>query len=444
MGPDQPSPPSDPPAPPIDPDTTAPDTSINSGPSGLTNNNDPSFTYSGAPGGDVDHFECSLDAAAFATCPGAGTNFTNLADAARTFRVRAVDASGNADASPASRSFTIDATAPSAPSLTGTTPGSPSNADTSPDVQGTAEAGAQITVHTSSNCVGSQVGSGTTSDLEGAGITSNLSANTTSQLFAKATDAAGNASACSTSVSYIHDSIAPDAPILTHTVPASPSQLINPSLIGTAEAGTTIKKFLSSNCTSGFIGFSNASTLDQNGGGIPISPLTANATNLITVLAIDGAGNESPCSAPFTYTHDTLAPDTTITGGPSGPFTQGGATTDTTPTFTFSSEAGATFQCRVDSDSFVACNSGSFTTANIPPSNTIHTFEVVATDAAGNGDPSPATQTFRVRTDADADTFASIATGGTDCNDSVAGINPAAFDGSVNGTDEDCDGTDGS
>lgn len=85
---------------------------------------------------------------------------------------------------------------------------------------------------------------------------------------------------------------------------------------------------------------------------------------------------------------DTTAPNTTISSGPSG------ATTDRTPTFAFtSSEAGSTFECRVDSGSFTACSSPR-TTSSLP--NGAHTFYVRATDAAGNTDSTPASRSFTV------------------------------------------------
>ena len=534
-----PTPPVDPPVPPA-PDTTPPDTAIDSGPaaSSTTSNNDPAFTYSGSPAGDVDHFECKLDGAAFANCSNAGTSFTNVADASHTFQVRAVDAAGNADASPASRTWTIETVPPSAPLLTSTVPASPSNSSTTPNLKGSAEADATITIYTSSDCTTGLVASGTTSDLGGTGIQVTATANLTTTFRATATDAAGNVSTCSSGFSYTHDNTPPTAPSFTGSSPASPSKTSTlPKLNGTAEAGAAIDIYTSATCTTGSV--SSGSTSDFEGVGIqvavaanattqffatatdvannvspcssgfsythdntqptapsitgssPLSPsnsdtspevsgtaesgstvriysdgacttqlavgtaaafqspgitvnVSSNATTTLRATATDPAGNVSPCSSGFSYIHDSNAPNTTINSGPTGPLTEGGATTDTTPAFTFSSEAGATFQCRIDADAFVACNSGSFTAAFISPSNTVHTFEVIATDAVGNPDPTSATLNFRVRTDADADNFASTGTGGTDCNDSSVSINPAAIDNTVNGTDEDCDGIDGS
>jgi hypothetical protein len=87
---------------------------------------------------------------------------------------------------------------------------------------------------------------------------------------------------------------------------------------------------------------------------------------------------------------DTVAPETTIDSGPSG------STADTTPTFTFSSsEPGSIFQCRIDTGGFASCSSPQTTSALADGS---HSFEVRATDQAGNTDPTPASRTFTVLT----------------------------------------------
>jgi uncharacterized delta-60 repeat protein len=90
-----------------------------------------------------------------------------------------------------------------------------------------------------------------------------------------------------------------------------------------------------------------------------------------------------------TASTDTLPPDTSIDSGPAG------ATGDSTPTFGFSSEAGASFECRVGTAAFAPCSSP-HTTAALGDGQ--HTLEVRATDAAGNVDASPASRTFTVDT----------------------------------------------
>ena len=93
----------------VDPaDVTPPDTMV-SGPTGPTNDTTPTFTFTSTEAGST--FECRVDTAAFATCTSPFTTAA-LSNGAHTFEVRAIDAFGNVDPSPASRSFTVDTAAP--------------------------------------------------------------------------------------------------------------------------------------------------------------------------------------------------------------------------------------------------------------------------------------------------------------------------------------------
>lgn len=87
-------------------DTTAPDTAIDAGPAGTTNLRVAQFTFS-SPDADVASYECALDAAPFAVCA-SPKGITGLTDGSHSFAVRAIDASGNTDASPAERAWTVD------------------------------------------------------------------------------------------------------------------------------------------------------------------------------------------------------------------------------------------------------------------------------------------------------------------------------------------------
>jgi hypothetical protein len=90
-------------------DTAAPDTSITSGPAEGATESDgsPSFGFSSTEPGST--FECKLDAGSYASCT-SPNGYSNLANGAHTFSVRATDPAGNTDASPASRTWTVATT----------------------------------------------------------------------------------------------------------------------------------------------------------------------------------------------------------------------------------------------------------------------------------------------------------------------------------------------
>ena len=87
-------------------DLTPPDTGITSGPAaGSTIGvNTAAFTFTSLEGGST--FECKLDGGAFAACTSPKA-YAGLANGSHTFSVRATDASGNTDLTPATRTFVV-------------------------------------------------------------------------------------------------------------------------------------------------------------------------------------------------------------------------------------------------------------------------------------------------------------------------------------------------
>jgi hypothetical protein len=90
-------------------DTTFPDTSIETGPSNPTTATDATFEFAANEPGAA--FQCRLDGGAWATCSSPRA-YATLAEGAHAFEVRAIDAVGNTDASPAMWTWSVDLTAP--------------------------------------------------------------------------------------------------------------------------------------------------------------------------------------------------------------------------------------------------------------------------------------------------------------------------------------------
>jgi hypothetical protein len=83
-------------------DTTPPETTITSGPSGTTNATSASFAFSAS---EAATFQCALDGGAYVGCT-SPTVYT-VGSGTHTVAVRATDTSGNVDATPAQRSWTV-------------------------------------------------------------------------------------------------------------------------------------------------------------------------------------------------------------------------------------------------------------------------------------------------------------------------------------------------
>ena len=118
----------------------------------------------------------------------------------------------------------------------------------------------------------------------------------------------------------------------------------------------------------------------------------SSGTKYVKLIVQGGNGDTDSNKQSFNVAPDsaTAPPNTTISSGPSG------TTTTTDASFRFSaSEAGSSFECKLDEGSWAGCTSpkayGSLAAGS-------HTFAVRATNAAGSTDPTPATRTWMVET----------------------------------------------
>src|SRR5262249_8292190 len=86
-----------------------PDTAITAGPSGTVPIASANLSFTSSEPGST--FGCSLDGAPFTACTSPAA-LTGLAQGPHTFAVRATDAAGHADPSPATLPWTVDPVAP--------------------------------------------------------------------------------------------------------------------------------------------------------------------------------------------------------------------------------------------------------------------------------------------------------------------------------------------
>src|SRR5215213_2862693 len=349
----------------LSPDTTPPETTIDSGPSGTISVADATFAFSSDETNST--FECSLDGAAYSTCT-SPRRYAKLSNGSHTFDVRATDGAGNVDASPASRTFSVEVPPPPQ--------------DTTPPDTIIDSGPSGTTDSTSASFEFSSTESGSTFEcsLDGGAFAScssphrvdNLSEGSHT-LQVRTTDAAGNTDASPASTTWTVDTTPPDTKIVSN-----PSALTNSASasfeFSSTEPGSSFQCKVDS-------GTYESCTSPKSLTGLGDGPHT------FSVKATDAAGNTDTSPASTTWTVDATAPETTIDSGPSGTISVADAT------FAFSSEEGATFECRLDGAAYSACTSPESYT-NL--SNGSHTFDVRATDGAGNVDATAASRTLSV------------------------------------------------
>ena len=358
-------------------DTAAPNTSITGGPAEGSSSADttPTFTFTSTEAGGS--FQCKVDGGSYATCSSGYT--PTLGTGGHIFSVRAIDAAGNTDPSPATRGFTItgppDTTPPDTSITAGPAEGSTTD-DSTPEFSFTStEAGSSFKCRVDSAPFATCTSPHTTATLS--------DGSHTFQVYA--TDSAGNTDPSQASRSFTVATGTPD------TTP--PETTITTNLPGGQTSDTTPTfEFTSSENGSSFecqvdSGTFTACTSPRTTGTLALGSHT------FSVRATDPSGNTDPTPASKTFTvvnqpGDTTPPRTTIRTKPKK------STTSRKAKFTFASnEAGSKFTCKLDKGPYRSCTS--------PFSKTVkpgkHSFSVKAKDSAGNTDPSPATYTWKVR-----------------------------------------------
>jgi hypothetical protein len=345
-------------------DTTAPQTSIDSGPPALSNSANASLRFSADEEGSS--FQCALDTSAFAACT-PPAEYAALGDGSHTFAVRATDAAGNTDATAATHAWTVDTTAPQTSIDTGP-----------PALSNSANASFRFSAGEEGSSFECALDTGAFAACTSPRDYTAL-ADGTHTFHVRATDPAGNTDATSATYTWAIDTVAPATSI--DTGPPALSSSANASFdFSSSEEGSSFECAL------------------DGGAFAPCTPpaeyaALGDGSHSFSVRATDPAGNTDATAASHTWTVDTTPPNTTITAAPPT------STTSTSASFGFtSSEAGSSFQCALDEAAFAPCASPQEYTALAEGS---HTFQVRATDPAGNTDPTPANHTWTIQPPAD-------------------------------------------
>ncbi|GAB4216022.1 MAG: hypothetical protein OHK0022_56640 [Roseiflexaceae bacterium] len=367
-------------------DEVAPDTSLTSTPPTTSTSASATFAFGGSdnvtPPANLT-FECSLDNAAFSACT-SPQNYSNLADGPHTFRVRAKDAAGNTDATPASFAWTIDTASPDT-----TLTGQPAS-QTPSTVATFTFTGTDSLTPPGSLRFECKLDTGAFAPCTSPQNYSGLS--TGSHTFqVRAVDPAGNADPAPASYTWTIDPVTVD--------PADPTTTITSQPAAVTTSATATFSFTGSDDATPVGSLTFECSLD----GAAFTPCTSPQTytnlapgsHLFQVRARDGDGRVDATPASATWTIDQTAPDTTITTKPTGISASTSALFGFTGSDNVSPAGALTFECSLDNAPFAAC---------VSPKNYAglaqgsHTFLVRATDAAGNTDASPASFTWVVDT----------------------------------------------
>jgi hypothetical protein len=340
-------------------DTAPSDTTLTGGPTGTSTAT--SATFDGAATEPDSTFECRLDGAAWSACT-LPVTYSATTDGTHTFDLRSVDWAGNRDATPASRTWTVDATPPD--TSIGSGPSGTVNATTAAFAVASTKPGSTF------SCA-----------LDGAAFAPCSSSPTYTGLSdgphtfdTRATDAVGNMDPTPATRTWTVDTVAPDT-----SIDSGPSGAVGSSSasfgVSSSEPGSTFE------CGLDGAAFAACASSPSYAG-------LADGAHTLVVRAIDVAGNVDGSPASRAWTVDTIAPDTSITAGPSG------TTNSTAASIAFAAtEAGSTFVCSLDAGAWAPCASPA---ALSGLADGAHSFAVQAIDPAGNTDPTPASRTWAV------------------------------------------------
>jgi autotransporter-associated beta strand protein/VCBS repeat-containing protein len=398
---------------------------------GITRVTTPTLSGSAEAGSTVTLYD-GANVLGSATTDGSGhwtITTSTLSGGMHTLTAWATDAAGNASSASAALAITVDASAPAAPAAptlaaasdSGSSSGDGITSNTTPTISGAAEAGSRVTLYDGTTEVGSA-----TADGSGAWTISNLALTAgTHTLTARATDAAGNVSAASSTLTVTIDTQAgaPAALALAGKAGNATNSPL-PTIAGSAEAYATVTLYEGGAVL-------GSATADGAGRWVITSGTTlAEGAHTLTATAIDRAGNASAASSALTINVDTSAP-----AAPSAPVLaaasdSGSSPSDqltriATPAVSGTAEAGSTVTL-YDSDhatvlgSATADGSGNWTITCSSLAAGAHALSATATDAAGNASAASSALTIAIDASAPATPAAPILAAASDSGASAS------------------------
>jgi hypothetical protein len=349
-------------------DATPPDATINTAIDGnnnsVTNGGNSSstsmaFTFSGSDiGVGLDRFECSIDGSSFSNCD-TPLQFTGLSLGAHTLEVRAVDKVGNAAETPTVFLWTVVPPPPEPQP----------DPQPQPQAEPLAKPQSQVPPSSTQNVTTPPSTAANQSAVENQTSQAPPSGEAPDTRIVSSVDGAGNA--------VSNDGLTPSSSI---------TFVLSSTIAG--EDATDI----SFECSSDGSAFSTCTSPAQFSG-------LSDGAHILEVVSVDDSGIRDLSPASFTWTVDTVPPDTIIDSAKDGrnrTLTDGSSTESTGIAFTFSGtdtsiedaeELGINhFECSLDGSAFSTCTSP-VQFDNI--SNGTHIVEIRAVDNAGNQDPSP-------------------------------------------------------
>ncbi|NVJ18244.1 Ig-like domain-containing protein, partial [Myxococcus sp. AM010] len=370
-------------------DLTPPDTELFGAlPAAVNNASSVVLTFRELPTGSANAFECSLNGAAFAACE-SGDSFPTPGNTTYTFLVRAKDAAGNVDPTPASYSWRTDKTRPD--TSMSTTVGTLSNASRAGfefDSPASDVAGFQCVLENSTTTQAPVESSPLWQDCAASYLTPVLTDGAYT-LWVRAKDAADNVDASPARHTWTVDLTPPDTELFGAL----------PAAVNNANAAVLTFRALPVGDASDFECSLNGAAFSACGSGDSF-PTPGDNTYTFLVRAKDPAGNVDPTPASHTWRTDKTRPETELSTS------VGTLSNASRAGFDFDSPSSdvAGFQCVLDTPA----------TTQAPPESSsrwqdcaasyltpvltdgAYTLWVRAKDAAGNVDNAPPHHTWTV------------------------------------------------